>query len=97
MRDAAEVRAELAALKPQLQEEYPIGDLGIFGSYARGEQQPESDLDVVVTFEQPVTLFDLVRLEEELTRRLGVTVDLVTGDSLKPRVEARVADDVVYV
>ena len=96
MRDAEDIREELAALKPQLQEEYPIGDLGILGSYARGEQQPESDLDVVVTFEQPVTL-DLVRLEEELTQRLGITVDLITGDSLKPRIEARVADDVVCV
>jgi predicted nucleotidyltransferase len=97
MRDAEDIREELAALKPQLQERYPIDDLGVFGSYARGEQQPDSDLDVIVTFEEPVTLFDLVRLEEELTRRLDITVDLVTGDSLKPRVATRVAEDVVYV
>lgn len=96
MRDAEDIREELAALKPQLQERYPIDDLGVFGSYARGEQQPDSDLDVIVTFEEPVTLFDLVRLEEELTRRLDITVDLVTGDSLKPRVATRVAEDVVY-
>jgi predicted nucleotidyltransferase len=97
MRDAEDIREELAALKPHLQERYPIDDLGVFGSYARGEQQPDSDLDVIVTFEEPVTLFDLVRLEEELTRRLDITVDLVTGDSLKPRVATRVAEDVVYV
>ena len=97
MRDAEDIREELAALKPQLQERYPIDDLGVFGSYARGEQQPDSDLDVIVTFEEPVTLFDLVRLEEELTRRLDIAVDLVTGDSLKPRVATRVAEDVVYV
>jgi predicted nucleotidyltransferase len=97
MCDAEDIREELAALKPQLQERYPIDDLGVFGSYARGEQQPDSDLDVIVTFEEPVTLFDLVRLEEELTRRLDITVDLVTGDSLKPRVATRVAEDIVYV
>jgi len=97
MRDAEEIQEELAALKPQLRERYPIDDLGVFGSYARGKQRPDSDLDVIVTFEEPVTLFDLVRLEEELTRRLDVTVDLVTGDSLKPRVATRVAKDVVYV
>lgn len=73
MRDAEDVRAELAAPEPQLQEGYPTGDFGIFGSDARGEQRPESDPDVVVTFEQPVTLFDLVRLEEEVTRRLVAT------------------------
>jgi predicted nucleotidyltransferase len=97
MRDAEEVRAELAALKPQLREEYPIRKLGVFGSYARGEQQSDSDLDVLVTFDGPVTLFDLVRIEEDLTQELGVTVDLVTGDSLKPHVADRVAEDVVYV
>jgi predicted nucleotidyltransferase len=97
MRDAEEIQEELAALKPQLRERYPIDGFGVFGSYARGKQRPDSDFDVIVTFEEPVTLFDLVRLEEELTRRLDVTVDLVTGDSLKPRVATRVAKDVVYV
>ncbi|GAA0512822.1 hypothetical protein SAMN04488066_104221 [Halorubrum aquaticum] len=89
--------ARLAQLKPQLKREYPISELGIFGSYARGEQRPDSDLDVLVAFDQPVTLFDLVRLENELTDELGVEVDLVTKDSLKPRIEARVTDDLVYV
>jgi len=71
--------------------------LGIFGSYARGEQRSGSDLDVLVTFEQPVTLFDLVRLENELTDQLGVEVDLVTKDSLKPQIESRVTDNLVFV
>ena len=71
--------------------------MGIFGSYARGEQRSDSDLDVLVAFEQPVTLFELVRLENELTDELGAAVDLVTRGSLKPRIESRVAEDVVYV
>jgi predicted nucleotidyltransferase len=86
VRDSEEIRSELAALKPRLQEEYPIQELGVFGSYARGEQRPDSDLDVLVTSAQPVTLFELVRLEDELTEQLGVTVDVVTGDSLQPRI-----------
>ena len=87
----------LAQLKPQLEQEYPISELGIFGSYARGEQQSDSDLDILVAFEQPVTLFDLVRLENELAEELGIEVDLVTKDSLKPRIETRVRDDLVMV
>ena len=87
----------LAQLKPQLEQEYPISELGIFGSYARGEQQADSDLDILVAFEQPVTLFDLVRLENELAEELGIEVDLVTKDSLKPRIETRVRDDLVTV
>jgi predicted nucleotidyltransferase len=97
MRGPEEIQSDLAECKSQLQAAYPIRALGVFGSYARGEQDPESDLDVLVEFGGPVTLFDLVRLENELTRQLGVDVDLVTRDSLKPRIETRVSDDVVYV
>lgn len=90
-----EVRAKLADCKPELREKYPIRELGVFGSYARDEQRPDTDVDVLVTFDEPVTLFDLVRLENELTDRLGA--DLVTKDSLKPRIISRVAEDIVYV
>jgi len=92
-----DISTRLAQLKPKLEQKYPISELGIFGSYARGEQQPDSDLDVLVAFEQPVTLFDLVRLENELADELGIKVDLVTRDSLKPRIETRVRDDLVTV
>lgn len=97
MQDSEKVRSDLADLKPQLQENYPISELGVFGSYARDEQRPESDIDILVTFEQPVTLFDLVRLENELSTRLGIDVDLVTKESLKPRIESHVTEDVLYV
>ena len=97
MRRFEAIRTELAALKPQLKEAYPIDELGVFGSYVREEHRPDSDLDILVTFEEPVTLFDLVRLEDELTNEVGIDVDLVTRDSLKPRIGARVAEDVVYV
>jgi len=97
MGTADEITRELAAVKPELEAEFPIRKLGVFGSYARGEQRSESDLDILVEFSEPVTLFDLVRLENELTTQLGVDVDLVTRKSLKPGIEARVTDDVVYV
>lgn len=92
-----ELRRELAELKPFLETEYHVSELGIFGSYARGEQTEESDLDVLVAFDGPVSLLDLVRLENELGDRLGVDVDVVTKRGLKPRVESHVAEDVVYV
>lgn len=97
MRRFEDIQHELATLKPQLREKYPIDELGIFGSYVRDEHRPDSDLDILVTFDEPVTLFDLVRLENELASELGIDVDLVTRDSLKPRIGARVAKDVVYV
>ena len=97
MSPVEDVSARLAELKPRLEREYSISELGIFGSYARGEQRSDSDLDVLVAFERPVTLFDLVRLEDDLADELGVEVDLVTKESLKPRIESRVSEDLVYV
>ena len=97
MTETEDVRARLADCKPQLAATYPIDELGIFGSYARGEHDSDSDLDVLVTFTEPVSLFELVRLEAELTERLGVEVDLVTKESLKPRIGDAIAEDVRYV
>jgi predicted nucleotidyltransferase len=97
MPSAEDISTRLAQLKPRLEREYPISELGIFGPYARREQRSDSDLDVLVAFEEPVTLFDLVRLENELSDELGVEADLVTKDSLKPRIESRVTEDLVYV
>lgn len=97
MGGADAIRNELVALKSELEAEYPIRDLGVFGSYARDEQGPESDLDVLVTFDRPVSLFELVRLEDEISRRLDCDVDLVTRESLKPRIRSHVDEDVVYV
>jgi len=97
MPSSAEVQNQLADLKPQLEKKYPISELGVFGSYARDEHRPDSDLDVLVTFDGPVTLFDLVRLENDIASRLEIDVDLVTSGSLKPRIESSVTNDVVYV
>lgn len=91
-----ELRDELASMKPYLRREYGVSEIGLFGSYVRNEQTDDSDLDVLVELDEPVGLFDLVRLENELAERLDVDVDLVTKGSLKPRIKARVTDDLVY-
>lgn len=92
-----EFQQELAAMKPELRREYHVREIGLFGSYVRNEQTDESDLDILVEFEEPVSLLDLVRLERDLSDRLGVAVDLVTKGSLKPGIEERVTESVVYV
>lgn len=97
VRTHEEIQSELVEMKPSLAERYHVSTLGIFGSYVRVEQTNESDLDILVEFDEPVSLLDLVRLENEITDELGVEVDLVTKESLKPRIRARVSDDVVYV
>ncbi len=57
--------------------------IGIFGSFARNEQNPKSDLDILISFSSTLSLLQLVRIERELSEILGIKVDLVTEPSLK--------------
>ena len=66
---------------PVLAERYHVSSLGLFGSYLRGTQRPDSDLDILVTFSETPSLFRLVELENHLSDLLGVKVDLVMRDS----------------
>ena len=57
--------------------------IGIFGSYARNESRPDSDLDILINLNTAISLFQLVRIERELSELLGVKVDLVTEGAIK--------------
>ncbi len=81
------VRRSLQAQLSDLYERYGVMSLAIFGSYARGEQGKRSDLDLLVEFDdRPLTLFQFIALENELSDRLGVKVDLVERSTLKPAI-----------
>ena len=56
--------------------------IGIFGSFARKENKPESDLDILVKFKNGITLLQLIKLENDLSEKLGVKVDLVTEGAI---------------
>jgi len=96
MKSQRQIRKQLESMKPYLEQEYHVKEIGIFGSYVRGEQKETSDLDLLVTFTEPIGLIKLVRLENELSHRLGVQVDLVTEKSLKPQIRKQVDKEVVY-
>lgn len=57
--------------------------IGLFGSFARGEELPESDIDILVKFKNTISLLDLARIHNELSKKLGRKIDLVTEPSLK--------------
>ena len=92
-----EIRARLASLLPELREQYSVRTLSIFGSYARGEQTVESDLDLLVEFEKVPGLLAFVNLQYRLEDRLGVSVDLATRPMIGPRLEPGVQADLVTI
>lgn len=71
--------------------------VGIFGSYARNEQRPDSDLDILVKFAQPVNLLDIIGLEMDISDALGIKVDLVTEPSLLPSLRPFIEKDLLLI
>jgi len=58
--------------------------IAVFGSYVRGEEKPESDIDIIVEFSGRKSLLELVSIERELSEVLGIKVDLLTEKSISP-------------
>jgi uncharacterized protein len=83
---------------PELRQRYGVTYLGVFGSYVRNEQEPDSDLDVLFEYDYPhMTLFTYVGIENELSDYLGVKVDLVHKKGLKPAIGRYILREVVEV
>ncbi|MDO9326646.1 MAG: nucleotidyltransferase family protein [Methanoregula sp.] len=97
MRSFDEIRQDLRSYLPELRERYGVTYLGIFGSYVRGEQKKTSDVDILVEFDRPGTLLDFIHLQNDLIDLLGVKVDLVEKNGLKPAIKPFVLAEVVPV
>lgn len=76
---------------------YGVKRVYIFGSAARGEENPQSDLDMLLVFEKPVGLLAIARIERELTERLRRTVEVVTEGAISPHLRAIVEKERVLV
>ena len=90
------LKSQIEALKPALRERFKVETIGIFGSYVRGEQKRKSDLDILVEFSDPPSLFEFVEMEDFLSQKLGIKVDLVMRDALKPRIRDSILGEAVY-
>ena len=82
---------------PVLAVRYHAKSLELFGSYIHNAQRADSDLDILVEFDQPPSLFEFIRLEDHLSDMLGVKVDLVMKDALKPDMGKRILREAVPV
>ena len=94
-----EIKKILKEHKEELKEKYGINEIGIFGSYLRGEAKEESDLDILVEFkpDAKISLLEFVELENYLSDLLEVKVDLVERSALKPRIGKRILAEVIYL
>ena len=90
-----EIRDQIRALVPFLAERYQVESIELFGSYVRGENRADSDLDVLVTFAEVPGLLRFMELEHYLSDTLGLKVDLVMKDSLKPEIGRRILEEAV--
>ncbi len=93
------VRTALREELPELEHRYGVRSIEVFGSYVRGEKRRTNDLDLLVEFDpdRKVSLYDLVTVEQLLSDRLGVRVDLVEKRGIKSALRERILEEAVPI
>ncbi len=92
-----EIKTAIDIHRDELKNRFFVQEIGVFGSYVRGEQSEDSDLDVLVEFNKAVGFFKFLELEEYLENLLGLKVDLVTRKALKPVIGQYILDELVAI
>ena len=76
---------------------YNLKSAAIFGSYARGEENENSDLDILISLKRDMNLLDIIGIEQELEDILGKKVQIITERSIKPRLREYIYRDLIQV
>jgi len=97
MKTLKEIEKILKENKAILAERFKVKEIGIFGSYVRGEQKEKSDVDILVSFYEPISLLKLVSLENFLSVLTGVKVDIVPKEDIRPELKERILEEVIYL
>lgn len=97
MYDKIQILNILKERKPELQKRYPISELGLFGSFARGDNSDQSDIDILVDFDGRIDGFDYIRLAHELEDAFNYKVDLVSRKGIKPKYLPFVEKNLIHV
>ena len=96
MKKLEEIKGIIKQNKHELEEKFKVKSIGIFGSYVRGEQNEESDVDIIVEFSEPVG-FLFFHLANFLEKILDANVDLITPYAIKPNRQKYIMKDLIYV
>jgi len=94
METKEEIRETLKRFKPILKEKFKVKEIGIFGSWVRGEESEESDVDILVESYKPIG-WEFIDFKEFLEEILGRKMDLVTVRALKPQLKDKILKEVV--
>ena len=91
-----EILKTLSKDKPELQRRFKVSKMALFGSYARGDQQPDSDVDILVEVDPSIGL-DFVTLAERIEQMLGIHVDLVSSRAVSSKAMKYIEPELIYV
>ncbi|MBO8130807.1 MAG: nucleotidyltransferase family protein [Candidatus Marinimicrobia bacterium] len=97
MKKIEEIKKTLIKLKPFLKEKYKVKEIGIFGSYVKNKQKKRSDLDILVEFDEVPSLIEFIEMENFLSDKLKIKVDLVIKRALKPHIGKVILKEVIYL
>ena len=97
MKKIEDIKKTLIKLKPFLKEKYKVKEVGIFGSYVKNKQKKRSDLDILVEFEEAPSLIEFIEMENFLSDKLKIKVDLVIKKALKPHIGKVILKEVIYL
>jgi predicted nucleotidyltransferase len=95
MLDKNIIEERLLESKKVLFEKYGVEKIGYFGSYARNEQHQSSDIDILIELGKPIGL-EFLDIKYYLEDKLGIPVDLVTTNALKPQLKEQILSEVIY-
>jgi predicted nucleotidyltransferase len=97
MKEVEKVIIKLREILPVIQTRYKVRNLEIFGSYVRNEQRKGSDIDILLDLDGTIDLFTYMELEDFISEKLGIKVDLIMKDTLKPRIKDGILKEAVPV
>ncbi|MDQ1328513.1 MAG: uncharacterized protein QG641_1798 [Candidatus Poribacteria bacterium] len=92
-----EIKNILENHKKALEQNFRVKGIGIFGSYVRGDQKDKSDVDVLVEFDEPVSLLGVVKLENYLSDLLQIKVDLVPQKDIRQELREKILKETIYL
>lgn len=92
-----QILLRLEELRNEIMERYKVEKIGLFGSFIKGEQKEDSDIDILAWFKEDADLFDLLGLNLFLEEKLAQKVDVVSGSGLRKELKKSILKEVAYI